>query len=203
MLQFSTYSGMSNVLRKLDVLDADQFREALKTYTPDDVSIGDHGGDINAFDAITRTAMTQNHSIAISGGNDAGRYRLSLGYLDQNGVIKNSNLPKYTANLNSNFTFLESKKLGLDIDLFFTQTNEIIPPIDVDVGFEGNVISQALNWNPTRPLYDENGELTWVSSNLINPLASLEAYKDKALVNRSEEHTSELQSRGHLVCRLL
>lgn len=183
MLQFSTSAGMSNVLRKLDVLDADQFREALKTYTPDDVSIGDHGGDVNAFDAITRTAMTQNHSIAISGGNDAGRYRLSLGYLDQNGVIKNSNLQKYTANLNSNFTFLESKKLGLDIDLFFTQTNEIIPPIDVDVGFEGNVISQALNWNPTRPLYDENGELTWVSSNLINPLASLEAYKDKALVN--------------------
>src|SRR5690554_4437265 len=55
MLQFSTSAGMSNVLRKLDVLDADQFREALKTYTPDDVSIGDHGGDINAFDAITRT----------------------------------------------------------------------------------------------------------------------------------------------------
>jgi len=182
-LQFSTSAGMSTVLKKLDVLNADQFREALQHYTPEDVSIADHGGDVNAFDAITRTGMSQNHSIAVSGGNDKGRYRLSLGYLDQNGVIKNSNLKKYTANLSSNFNFLDSEKLGLDIDLFFTQTNELIPPIDVDVGFEGNIISQALNWNPTRPLHDENGELTWVSSNLINPLASLEAYKDKTTVN--------------------
>src|SRR5690625_6888213 len=28
-------------------------------------------------------------------------------------------------------------------------------------------------------------------------------YGDPALLDRSEEHTSELQSRGHLVCRLL
>src|SRR5690625_6440382 len=30
-----------------------------------------------------------------------------------------------------------------------------------------------------------------------------EKYGDKIYVTRSEEHTSELQSRGHLVCRLL
>src|SRR5690625_5305929 len=34
-------------------------------------------------------------------------------------------------------------------------------------------------------------------------MATLPANTDKDVKTRSEEHTSELQSRGHLVCRLL
>lgn len=138
---------------------------------------------MNAFDAITRKGITQNHAVSVSGGTDRGRYRLSLGYLNQDGIIKTSNLQKYTANLNTSFKFLESKRLGLDVNLLFTQTNEKIAPIDVGVGFEGNLISQALNWNPTRPMRDNNGDLTWVSANVINPLATMQAFKDRATVN--------------------
>src|SRR5690606_3533989 len=182
-IQFSASSGMSGVLREMDVLNADQCREALATYTPDEVSNADFNGDVDAFDEITRTALTQNYNASITGGSENGRYRLSLGYLDQDGVVKSSNLKKYTANLNSGFKFLKSRKLGLDINLLFSQTNESIAPIDVGVGFTGNLISQALNWNPTRPLWDQSGELTWVSPNVINPMATLEAFKDKATVN--------------------
>lgn len=175
--------GISNLLRRPEVLSAGQFREATKFYTPADAAAADLGGDVDAFDAITRTAITQNHNLSVTGGNDRGRYRLSLGYLDQNGIIEGSNLKKYTANLTTSFKFLESKKLGLDFSLFFTQTNEQIAAIDVGVGFEGNLISQALNWNPTRPLRQANGSLTYVSPTVINPLATLQAFKDRATVN--------------------
>jgi TonB-linked SusC/RagA family outer membrane protein len=175
--------GMSNLLRKPDVLDGNQFREATKFYTPGDAAAADFGSNVDAFDAITRTGFTQNHNVSVAGGTDRGRYRLSLGYLDQNGIIEGSNLKKYTANLSSSFKFLESKKLGLDLSLFFTQTNEQIAAIDVGVGFEGNLISQALNWNPTRPLRQSDGSLTYVSPNVINPLATLQAFKDRATVN--------------------
>lgn len=182
-VQINASAGVSDLLNKPEVLSADQFREALKVYTPSDATNADFGDDVNAFDAITRTAFIQNYNAAISGGNDRGKYRLSLGYLDQEGIIKNSDLKKYTANLGANFKFLENKRLGLDVNLFFTQTNEQIAAIDVGVGFEGNLISQALNWNPTRPLRDKNGDLTFVSPNIINPLATLQAFKDKATVN--------------------
>jgi len=182
-INVSTSLGISSLLRKPEVLNADQFREALHVYTPNDEETADLGGNVNAFDAITRTGITQNHNVSVTGGTERGRYRVSAGYLNQDGIIESSNLKKYTANLNSSFRFLESKKLGLDMNLFFTQTNEKIAPIDVGVGFEGNLISQALNWNPTRPLKDENGELTWVSANVINPLTTLQAFKDLATVN--------------------
>lgn len=174
--------GLSSLLRRPEVLSADEFREALAFYTPNDAADADHGGDVDAFDEITRVAPTQNHNIAITGGNETGRYRLSLGYLNQDGIIKNSNLEKLTANLNGKFQFLDSRRLRLDVNLLYTQTQEQIAPIDVNVGFEGNVIAQALNWNPTQPLRSSDGQLTWISSNRVNPLASLEAFDDRANV---------------------
>src|SRR5690606_18986184 len=175
--------GISDLLRKPEVLGADEFREALALYTPNDAADADFGGDVDAFDEIIQTATTQNHNLAITGGNESGRYRLSLGYLNQDGILKTSNLEKLTANLNGNFKFLESKRLGLAVNLLYTQTKEQIAPIDVNVGFEGNVIAQALNWNPTQPLRSSDGELTWISSNRINPLASLQAFDDQANVS--------------------
>lgn len=174
--------GVSGLLRQPEVLSADEFREALALYTPNDAANSDFGGDVDAFDEIMQVAPTQNHNLAITGGNETGRYRLSLGYLNQDGIVKTSNLEKLTASLNGKFKFFESQRLGLDLNLLYTQTQEQIAPIDVNVGFEGNVIAQALNWNPTQPLRSSDGELTWISSNRVNPLASLQAFKDRARV---------------------
>lgn len=182
-LNLGASSGISNLLKKPDVLTAAQYREAVKTYTPDDVATSDFGSDADAFKAITRSALTQNYYGDITGGTENGRYRLSAGFLDQQGIIKTSELKKYTANFSSSFKFLENKRLGLDFNLLVTQTNENLAPIDVGVGFTGNIISQALQWNPTRSLYDKNGNPTYVSSTQINPLTSLNAYKDRAVVN--------------------
>lgn len=182
-LNVGASSGISNLLKKPDVLTAAQYREAVKTYTPDDVATSDFGSDADAFKAITRSALTQNYYGDITGGTENGRYRLSAGFLDQQGIIKTSELKKYTANFSSSFKFLENKRLGLDFNLLVTQTNENLAPIDVGVGFTGNIISQALQWNPTRSLYDNNGNPTYVSSTQINPLTSLNAYKDRAVVN--------------------
>lgn len=181
-LNVSASSGFSTLLKQPEVLSADEFRQAVQFYTPDDTQ-ADFGGAVDAFDAITRTAMTQNYNLDVSGGNDDGRYRVSAGYFDQNGIIETSRLRKFTANLSSSFRFLESKKLGLDVNLLATQANENVAPINVGVGFEGNIISQALQWNPTLPLRGDDGELTFQSAQLINPLTSLAAHKDLSKVN--------------------
>src|SRR5690606_34184976 len=133
-------------------------------YTPGEVANADFGQSVDAFKAITRDAATQNYYADVSGGTEDAKFRLSGGYLNQNGIIRTSQLKKYTANFTGNFRFLENKRLGLDFSLFLTQMNNKYAPINATVGSEGNVISQALTWNPTRPLRDENGELTYVST---------------------------------------
>jgi iron complex outermembrane receptor protein len=181
-VEVSASAGVSNVVKTLEVLNADEFRTALKNYS---ITSGDYGQSVDAWDAITRSALTQNYNAAIGGGNENGRYRLSLSYLNQDGVIETSNLQKLTANLNSSFKFLESKKLGLDVNILVSQTKEKIAPVSSFVGFTGNVISQALQWNPTYQLKNADGtpSLYPVGGTTINPLASLEYYKDIANVN--------------------
>ena len=184
--------GLSNVLKKLEVLSADEYRKTLADYNVGTDSTtgrlkGDFGNSVDAFDAITRTALTQSYNAAVGGGTENGRYRLSAGYLDQQGIIENSGLKKVTANLTSNFKFLESKKLSLNFNVLVTQTDENIVFGNAGVGFTGNLIAQALQWNPTHLLKKPGTDSAWidpaVGSTTVNPLAELNYFNDRATVN--------------------
>lgn len=176
----SSSVSASSLMKKLEVLNASEYRQVLKDYGQ---TTGDFGADVDAFDEITRTAITQNHNVAVGGGTETGRYRLSVGYLDQQGIIENSDFKKITASLTTNFKFLESRRLGLDINILTTQTNENVAPISAFVGFTGNLISQALQWNPTQPLRNADGTPVNLGGTTINPVGQLEYFSDKTNVN--------------------
>jgi TonB-linked SusC/RagA family outer membrane protein len=168
-------TGVSSLARRVDILDGDEYRQALTKYG---LTNGDYGGNVDALDAITRTAFNQNYTVGISGGNDGNTYRASLGYQNQQGILLNSDFIKYSGSFNGNFKFLESKKLGLDVNMISNQYNENIAPI------RGSLMSQALAWNPTRPLRNEDGSLfIEPRSSLVNPLAMSEANSDKSKVS--------------------
>lgn len=182
-IEFNTSIGQSSLLRKIDVLDAAGYRAALKEYN---LTSGDYGGNVDAMDEILRTGFQQNYNFAVSGGNENGRYRLSAGYLDQQGIVKESGFKKLTANLSTNFKFTESKRLGLDFNLLFGNTLTNSAPISNNAGFQGSLIGTALQWNPTHPLRKPNDSI-WVNNQLgattVNPLALLAAYDDKTSLN--------------------
>ena len=182
-IDFTTQVGVANMLRQIKVLDAAGYRAALKEYN---LTAGDYGGNVNAMDEITRSAFTQNYNVAVSGGNDNGKYRLSVGYMNQEGIIIESGFKKITANLASSFKFTESKRLGLDFNIIFGNTLTDQAPIGNTSGFQGSLIGQALQWNPTHPLRKPNDSI-WVNNQLgattINPLAMIAAYSDKTSLN--------------------
>jgi iron complex outermembrane receptor protein len=190
-IELNTQVGVSNILREIDVLDANEYRAALREYGLG--STGDFGGDVNALDEVLRTAYTQNYNMAVSGGNENGRYRLSAGYLNQEGIVKESGFKKYSTSLTSSFKFTESKRLGLDFNLLYANTTNDAAPISNDAGFQGSLIGTALQWNPTHPLYknlndqDPANDELWVNNQLgattVNPLALLAAYDDRTVTN--------------------
>ncbi len=182
-IDFTTSVGISSLLKRIDVLDGDEYRAALKQYN---LTTGDYGANVDALDEILRTGYTQNYSLAVTGGNENGKYRVSAGYLSQDGIVKESGFKKYSANLTSSFKLTESKKLGLDFNLLTTSTVTRLAPISNDAGFQGSLIGTALQWNPTHPLRKPNDSI-WVNNQLgattINPLALLAAADDKTVVN--------------------
>lgn len=188
-VDFSSSFGFSKIAKQLKVLDGTQYKQALADFGfPNTVSTtanptANFGDNVNAMNSILQTASTQNVGVALSSGTENARYRLSLGFLDQEGIIKKTGFKKYTVGITSNFKLLESKKLGLEINILTSQTSENIAPISNTAGFKGSLIGQALQWNPTRSLRNPDGTpFVQYGSDNINPLAYSEAYNDKARV---------------------
>jgi TonB-linked SusC/RagA family outer membrane protein len=173
-------AGISNLARKIDVLDGDEYRAALSRYG---LTSGDFGSNVDAMDEIMRTAYNQNYSVGLSGGSDGNTFRASFGYQDQQGIIRKTDFKKYSGSFNGNFKFLESKKLGLDVNLISSQYVEHIAPITTDADFTGSLVSQALSWNPTRSFRNPDGSLFIDEGTTINPLVMLEASNDKSKVS--------------------
>ena len=178
-IDFNTYVGGSSILKKYEVLDGEQYRRALDQYG---LTTGNYGANVDAMDEILRTGLVQNHSMTISGGSDAGNYRIGLGYLKQDGIIKANDFRRASANVRGSYKFFENKKLGLDFGVIASQTKENAPGISTDAGFQGNVIAQALQWNPTSRIYNQDGSPVIIpefGNSSINPVALLDAFKDK------------------------
>src|ERR1043165_2877182 len=179
-IDFSTSLGFSSIMKRIEVLDAAQFRSALAYYGASQSN--DKGGNVNALDAILRTGKVQNYNVSINGGNESGRYRISLGALDQEGIILKSGIKKYTADLNASFKFLESKRLGLDINIIPSQYIENIAPISNNAGAGNSLIGMALQWNPTLPLKIGDSIVNVGGNSIFNPLGVSRAINDKSKV---------------------
>lgn len=73
---------------------------------------------------ITRSAPVQNYQIGASGGGKNVNYALSLGYLDQQGIVKYTSFKKYNIRSNIQFTgFDQHLKIGANI--LFSRTEGI------------------------------------------------------------------------------
>jgi iron complex outermembrane receptor protein len=178
-IDFNTYVGGSMILKKYDVLTGDEYRAALGRYG---LTSGDFGKSVDAMDEVLRTGLVQNHGMTISGGSDAGNYRIGLGYLKQDGILKGNDFRRASANIRGSYKLFDSKRLGVDFGVLATQTKENAPSTQTDAGFQGNLVAAALQWNPTADLYNADGSPVIIppfGNTTINPVALLDAYKDK------------------------
>ena len=165
-LAISSNVGMSKISKKLPLLSADEFRNRV-------VEIGgvleDRGASTDWQDELTQTAISQDYNVMMSGGTDKLTYRASLGYLDQEGIIINTGIKRYSGRVNATQKLLDGR-LSIDFNLNSTiETGENART--------GTVVANMLRFNPTYPAYDSNGEPTKYPD-LINPISQAELYKN-------------------------
>src|SRR6266545_5746816 len=104
-VEYSTSGSVSSVTRLPDVLNAAQFAAAVAQYAPTRM-VSLLGASTDWFGLIDRTAYGQQHDVAFtSAGNDMS-YRLSLGYLNQDGVIRSSSTERVSVGVNYQQRFL-------------------------------------------------------------------------------------------------
>lgn len=181
-MEYSAYAGVSEITRKLDLLNASEFTKYMdQNNRPENVY--DRNVQTDWQDQIFRKASMQSHQLSFNGGSDRSTYYISLGLMNQQGLIKFSDLKRYSARFNFTQKMLKDR-LSVAVNLTASQVrNSGTPRSDVAEASAGNLISQMANANPTYPTHDENGNL-FRFPNGKNPLAMLDIYKDFTRTNR-------------------
>ncbi|MFN2458739.1 MAG: SusC/RagA family TonB-linked outer membrane protein [Chitinophagaceae bacterium] len=186
-VNFSSLNSVSRVTDIVDVLSADEFRTFVneRGSASDKTMLGN--ANTNWQEEIYRSAFSTDNNISLSGGLPNVPYRLNLGYLNQNGILKRSNLQRTSVGLNLSPKFLNNH-LGIDANGKYSyQTN-----------FFGNqgAIGSAVYFDPTKPIYSGKdnqfgGYSEWLSNDTTlnglapkNPLGLLDLRNDESNVNR-------------------
>ncbi|MGD9929927.1 MAG: TonB-dependent receptor [Mangrovibacterium sp.] len=168
-LDYAFNTGFSNASKQLDVLTGDEYRSIVNTLG---LTIDDKGDNANWQDRIERTAMATSNFLSLTGGVEKSNYRVSLGYSDQQGIIKASDVKNFNSRINLTHTELDGK-LKFDVNMSYGQQTTNQAPVSNTVGSEmgSSILYEAYVFNPTYPVFDENGAYYNVPPYRVNPVS--------------------------------
>lgn len=167
-LTYDSYFGVSSIRKKLDVLTADEYRDFADS---NGLDYSDEGVSTDWQDEIFRTGITQNHNISFGGGKEQTSYRASVGYTNQQGIICGSELDKYTTRFNANHSAIDGK-LNISLNLTYAKIESDDVPVSSNISNEGgNMLKDAIRWNPTLPVYNEDGSYYQLGELRVNPVS--------------------------------
>jgi TonB-linked SusC/RagA family outer membrane protein len=162
---FSSNNSVATIAKKVDVLSADEIRAYVTANgnPAQKALLGTENTDWQ--DVIYQNAFTTDNNLGISGTYKRMPYRLSLGLLDQQGLLVTDKLRRGTAALSLAPKFFEDHlKVELNLKGALTKSN-----------FANNgAIASAIQFDPTQPVYATNvfgNYFEWIQAGVPNPNA--------------------------------
>ena len=182
--------------KTLDVLDAAEYTSFIKNYYGADSEAASLLGnaDTDWQEEIFHGAVSSDHNVTIQGGLAKMPYRLSVGYTDQNGILKTSNFQRVTTSVTLNPSFFQDH-LKFNINGKFMYAHNRYA--------NDAAIADATRMDPTQPitsaddasknyhgywqwkdsgasLLDPNYPTMWNRNTVANPLSRLYEKNDRA-----------------------
>jgi len=169
-VSFSSKNSIATLRNKVDVLSADEVRAYVKEY---DATTGTNKsallGKVNTDwqDQIYQNALTTDNNLSIGGTVNKMPYRVSVGYLDQQGLLKTDRLQRSTAAIRLSPKFFNDD-LKLDINLNGSYGHSRFA--------NQGAVGAAVFFDPTQPVYlpssPYNGYYEWYGADkVLNPNA--------------------------------
>ncbi|NVO19939.1 MAG: TonB-dependent receptor [Bacteroidetes bacterium] len=154
--------------------------------------------DTRWFDESSRPSVQQDYNLTISRGGEKSRSLISLGWYDNNGIIKETNFTRFNARFNSSFNLLNNKLLiGENFtisyqeetlinagDVLFTSLVQqpIVPVHTIDgIGWGGPAPGMTDRQNPVRLIEDNKQNKYRYSRPFGNVYVQLEPIKNLTL----------------------
>jgi len=186
---FNTRASVGRISKKVDVLSGDDIRRIINA---DAAATGNNTyknllGTANTDwqDAIFQNAFGTDNNLSASGAFSSIPYRLSLGYLNQDGTLRTNSFSRLSSALNLSPKFLDNH-LSINLSAKASRTSN-------QFANEG-AIGSAISFDPTQPIHATNkfgGYYEWLQNDgnpidlsTRNPLALLNLRNNTSDVNR-------------------
>ena len=186
----------SQVLDTWDLLDAPSFAEVAnrradalgsqRPFTDAQINNFRQNGGTDWQDELFRTGLGQEYQVDYSGGNDKVTFFVSGNYLEQDGVIINSDFKRYALRTNVKANITDKLTANLKMNFVRRENN--------NTGGGDNIsgsVAGTLAWAPTTPLRDANGELT-----IADPVSSIKANPIELALNDNINESNTLLANG-------
>lgn len=183
-VSFSTNNSLSVKTQTSDVLSAGQFRAVINEQGSDTQKSLLGTTDTNWTNEIFHSAFATDNNVSVSGKAGFLPFRVSVGYLNQAGILRSDKLERYTGSVVVNPSFFDNHlRLTLNAKGSVSETRF------ADTG----AIYNAASFNPTVPVYSGNdrfgGYFESVSSGgvpdaTLNPVGLLDYLDHQGEVKR-------------------
>ncbi|GAA5225072.1 SusC/RagA family TonB-linked outer membrane protein [Membranihabitans marinus] len=142
----------------------DDTREYLSrlNFFPTEIESYLSGETVDWFDETMQTGIKQEYDLSISGGSDNTQYYWSLGYVDNEGIIKGDQFSTIRSRLNFNFEVTDWLNVGTNTQYSVRDESSVTASI-----------SGMQTSSPFGTVYNEDGSLKWYPGDYIggqNPL---------------------------------
>lgn len=139
---YAGYVSWSNWAKRADFMDAQDIRDGKTNFN-------DLGYDTDWLDAVSRTAITQNHSFSLTGGSSSTSYYGNVTYRKAEGVMKKTGNEDLSMSFDMSHWMLN--------DMLKVNLNLVADSYKYEVNDATAIYRQAVIRNPTAPIWDEDG----------------------------------------------
>jgi TonB-dependent starch-binding outer membrane protein SusC len=192
-INFNTLNSVSTITKKVAVLSAEQFSSIVKANGTAAQAAMLGTSNTNWQDQIYQTALGTTNNISLSGGIKSLPYRLSIGYQNQNGILKTDNLTRTSATIALNPSFFENH-LKVNLNLMGSLENTRF----------GNqtAIGAAITFDPTQPVYSGSsrfgGYYEWLDPTAATGLRNLVVRNPLGILEQSNNTSTPSRSIGNI-----
>lgn len=173
-LSYDVYGALEKVSNKVDMLNGMELRDYL---TKNGQSLtgsiyDDAGASTDWQKEVMRNGISNNHNLALSGGNKTTTYSCSINFYKNDGIIKATSLDRSLIKASIDSKFLDDHlKIGATI------TNGISNKKDV---FQSSLFNNMLFYMPTVNVYKADGTYTedLTRGGYANPVGIINTNKD-------------------------
>lgn len=178
-VNYNSSFGINEAVAQFDLLNGDEWvtianeKRANVNASP----LANPGVNTDWQDAVLRSGNTQQHNLSISGGSESTKYFFSLGFTDQESVVKTNDLKRYAFRSNIDHSISKKVRIGKSLSYAYTE----ITGLNNGANSLSGAIYNATRALPNVPIYDPantafggfnitaNGATTGFGANLAGP----------------------------------